>query len=241
MNLKQAADKHGGLNKAAIRHWPYERPVLDDDLGGYPTRGALTYTRALDWGTLGLSFSSMLTAHGQGTALCAIGIVPKVVVCGLDKRNVDGAKAFAEGIAGPNGHPPVQTTPAVTYPHYADFVTTRDALAEHEDLAVHLSLAGKIPCLWTEAPAVLEARLLAFIRTEHPLGSPVWLDINFEQMVVLYFRLLSGVELADIPCDADAWQPRYGCGLAFFADGAMLEFDNALNIINPTMIGEWRG
>lgn len=222
MNIADFSKKHG-VSALVRRHFGYRKPVSDGELGGYPVRGALTYMRVLERGRLGLTFVEARKAFDQGGQLVALGVVPELIISGDDQRNFDGGNATAEGIKAAGGQDVrVWTSPAVTYPHYAGFERVKEALEKHGDLAVHHALRGGL-YLWTEPVACLEARLLAavlgYYEDERTTAiHPILFDLNFEQITLLYFRLVAGIEFRDIPCDKGAWQPKMGGGIIISAD-----------------------
>jgi hypothetical protein len=221
--------KEYGISAMVRRHFGYRKPISDSELGGYPTRGALTYTRAIERSKMGLLFLEAQKAFNQGRQLKEMGIIPKLIIAGNDQRNEDGANATAEAF---DPIVKVVTSPGVTYPHYFDFTGAKAAMAQYGDMAVHRNMAGKLENrLWTETPVMLDARLTKAIYSE-PLSGPLLYDLNFEQVTLLYFRTVAKMDLADIPYDDQAWQPRMGGGVVYSADRTIArEFTPDLTIV----------
>lgn len=218
MNIRDFAEQYG-ISAIARRHFAYRKPVSDDELGGYPIRGALTYMRAFDRGRLGLTHAGSVKAFEQGICLGAMHIVPHLIIVGDDQRNLDGGFSTAEGIKEAAGADiPVLTSPAVTYPHYTYFGITRDCLGKFEDYAVHRYLGGQdLLRLWSEPPAVFEARVTAAVLADYN-GAPILFDLNFEQITLLYFLHVRGIRREEIPCGKKAWKPTMGGGIVYSAD-----------------------
>lgn len=215
--LREFANAHG-ISAICRRHFGYTKPVSDTELGGYATRGALTYMRALEHSRLGLTFREGEKAYKQGQALVALDLVPGLVITGIDQRNLDGGRFTAEAIADLKaGSPRVYTSPAVTYPHYTDFETVRAALAEFEDYAVHRYLAGALAGIWSEPVEVFEARLIAAVKADYGIAS-VLFDLNFEQITLLYFLLVKGLKRSEIPFEKGSWCPKMGGGIVLSHD-----------------------
>lgn len=222
-----------GVSAVARRHFGYNKPVSDGELGGYPTRGALTYTRTLDHSRLGLTFKEGEKAYNQAGQFAAHGVVPALIIAGADQRNFDGARFTAEGFGDlPGGTAPrFYTSPAVTYPHYTDFTSVQQALSEHGDYAVHAYLAGALQGIWSEPPEVFEARIVAAITANYSQG-PVLFDLNFEQVTLLYFRLVKGLKREQIPFANGSWTPTMGGGIILSADRKIAsEFKPDLTIV----------
>lgn len=222
MNLKDFAAQYG-IHAIARRHFAYRKPVTDAELGGYATRGALTYMRALEASRMGLTHVEAVKAFEQGRRLISeMWIAPKVIIAGCDQRNLDGANATAEGIAAAGGtQPQVFSSPAVTYPHYTSFPVVKEALEQYGDLAVHRVLAGQLHGLWSEPANVFDARLCAAFTADYDGfvgGGPVFFDLNFEQITLLYFRFVRGFELSEIPFEDGAWMPKLGGGIVLSYD-----------------------
>lgn len=214
--IKDFADKFG-VSAIARRHFSYNKPVTDKEMGGYSVRGALTYMRALEHNRLGLTFKEGRNAYEQGEALIKLGVLPQRIIAGTDQRNYDGARFTAEALTD-LGHPTAYyTSPAVTYPHYTEFGLVEAALRQFEDFAVHRTLAGQLTGLWSEPVSVFEARIIAGLTADYGVV-PILFDLNFEQITLLYFRLVQRLELKDIPFEAGAWKPKMGGGVVISAD-----------------------
>lgn len=208
-----------GVSAIARRHFAYRKPVSDREMGGYAVRGALTYMRALEKDRMGLSHLEAAKAFDQGRQLVELGIVPKLIIAGCDQRNMDGANATAEGITAAGGSfTAVFSSPAVTYPHYTGFALVQSMLAQYEDLAVHRMLAGQLQGLWSEPASVFDLRVLAAVQADYGVNGPVFFDLNFEQITLLYFRLVQKLQLNEIPFQAGAWMPKMGGGVVISAD-----------------------
>lgn len=202
-----------GISAICRRHFAYRKPVSDEEMGGYPARGALTYLRAFERGRLGLTASEVIKAYQQGEKLAALGVNLLTVITGDDQRNFDGGSATAEAMGKTLGLVvPVFTSPAVTYPHYTAFPVVRDALAQYGDYAVHAYLAGAIDRLWSESAATFEARILSAMKDDLGGGRTLF-DLNFEQITLLYFRLVKGLERSAIPFEPGSWTPKMGGGV----------------------------
>lgn len=212
-----------GVSSIARRHFGYRKPVSDSEMGGYATRGALTYMRAFESDRMGLSHVEAAKAFEQGRALAKeLWAPPRVIIAGCDQRNQDGANATAEGVgAAGKTQPAVYTSPAVTYPHYTDFTKVKSVLEQYGDLAVHRVLAGQLRGVWSEPASVFDARVCsAFTADYDGFGSdgPVFFDLNFEQVTLLYFRFVRKLELKDIPFEEGSWMPKLGGGVILSAD-----------------------
>lgn len=211
MNIRDFADKFG-ISAIVRRHFGYRKPVSDQEMGGYPTRGALTYMRAFDKSRLGLTHQESAKAFAQGQKLGELAVAPGLIICGDDLRNFDGASATAEALA-----IPVITSPAVTYPHYTGFAKTRDSAEQYGDYNVHRYLASGEPgLLWSETPETFEARITSAVLSHY--GSPVLFDLNFEQVTLLYFLHVKGLKRQEIPFDKGAWTPKMGGGIVYSED-----------------------
>ncbi len=232
MNLKDFANQFG-ISAIARRHFAYRKPVSDAELGGYSTRGALTYMRALEASRMGLSHLEAHKAFEQGRQLVELGITPGLIITGCDQRNQDGGHATAEGISlAGTTQPSVFTSPAVTYPHYTSFEMVKSALETHGDLAVHRVLAGQLHGIWSEPALVFDARILAAVQADYGVDGPVLFDLNFEQITLLYFRLVRKLELCEIPFDDKAWMPKLGGGVVISADRkTAMEFAADLTVV----------
>lgn len=222
-----------GISAIARRHFAYRKPVSDKELGGYSVRGALTYARALEASRLGLTTEAVIKAYEQGRQLRDMCITPELIITGCDQRNQDGGNATAEGLVASGGAiVPVYTSPAVTYPHYTNFEFVRSALAQYEDLAVHRHLAGQFQGLWSEPVSVFDARILAAFQADYGVAGPVLFDLNFEQITLLYFRLVQKLQLSEIPFETGAWMPKMGGGVVLSADRSVArEFAPDLTIV----------
>lgn len=233
-NMKNLGDfaKKYGVSTIMRRHFRYETPVgLEELVGGYPKRGAMTYTRVVQGNLLPLTVESCLKAHEQAKQLVAMGVTPTRLNCGTDQRNIDGARFSAAAIGG--GMRWYQS-PAWTYPYYADLAQASAEIERHGDAVVHRYLAGDetLEGLWVETRETFEARIVSSVLAKYPGSGPVLWDLNYEQMVVIYYRLFAELALDEIPHEGPGfWQPIYGCGLALSADRQMVvEFDEELGI-----------
>jgi hypothetical protein len=230
-NLRDFASKFG-LSAIIRRHFRYEVPAsLEETVSGYPTRGALTYTRIIERNLLPLTPDSCKKAFEQARSLVELGIIPTRVNCGTDQRNIDGARWSAAGIG---NNIRWYQSPAWTYPYYTDVQHSRKAIERYGDLSVHRYLADAhgVSGLWTETRETFSARIITSVLTEYPERGPVLWDLNYEQMVVIYYRLLSGVELDNIPYEGEVWQPSYGGGVAISSDCIWaVEFNSDLSIV----------
>ncbi len=229
MNIYDFAQHHG-LKAITRRHFAYNKQVLPVDNN---TLCTLIYSRTICTEQLGLSGAGSDAAVKQCQLLAQLGILPKVMVSGIDLRNVDGARLTAAAIAVNSGKPvPCIKSPAVTYPYY-DATATLKAYQEFGDQAVHMYLAEKpeVAGLWTEPASVFEARITAAISANYPHGSPVLFDLNFEQMTMLHFLHVEKISRLDIPTDKNAWCPTMGGGIAYGTDGAAMEFTPEFEMI----------
>lgn len=218
MDLKDFVNQFG-VSSIARRHFAYRKPVSDAELGGYSTRGALTYMRALEASRMGLSHLEAHKAFEQGQRLVELGITPSLILTGCDQRNQDGGHATAEGIAAAGAtQPSVFTNPSVTYPHYTSFPVVKEALDKYGDLAVHRVLAGNLSGIWSEPASVFDGRICASFISDYGTTGPVFFDLNFEQVTLLYFRFVRGLELSNIPFEEGSWMPKMGGGVILSAD-----------------------
>lgn len=233
VNLKDFSDRFG-IAAIVRRHFGYRKPVSDKQMGGYPVRGALTYMRALDPGTLGLTHLESAKAFEQGRTLASLGsaITPRLIITGIDQRNRDGGNSTAEGIENAGqAIPPVWPQPAVTYPYYVNYEESRAAIEADHDFVPHRYLAGKGQQIWSEPPAVFKGRLVIAVHADYRV-SPVLFDLNFEQLVLLYYTDVAKVELADIPFNPGAWVPTMGGGIVYSEDRKVaMEFRPDLTIV----------
>ena len=232
MNLHDFAMQFG-ISAIARRHFGYRKPVSDTELGGYSIRGTLTYMRALEASRMGLSHLEAHKAFEQGQQLVQLGIAPSLIITGCDQRNQDGGNATAEGIAVAGALPPsVFTSPAVTYPHYTSFAVVKDALEKYGDNAVHRMLAGQLSGIWSEPASVFDARICGSFTADYGVIGPVFFDLNFEQITLLYFRFVRGLELKEIPFEEGSWMPKMGGGVILSADRKVArEFASDLTIV----------
>lgn len=232
MNLREFADQHGGVNRLFRRHFEYEVPVevpKTDHGGNKSVIGGMVYSRALDFAKLGLSPDGAIHAMEQGRLLAEMQIIPTVILSGNDQRNRDGARFSVAGIKEITSESiPFYTVPAVTYPHYCDPFEIDQATAVHGDAIVHMCLKGSLK-LWTEPPDVFEARIVSAVRASYRWEDPILFDLNFEQMVLLYFRLLKKVQRTEIP--TDGWCPKYGDTIVIANDGTVALFNANLELI----------
>ena len=231
-SLRDFHDQYG-ISAICRRHFGYKKPVSDAEMGGYPTRGALTYMRALERGRMGLTHDKAAKAYIQGVRLTALGIVVAQVIVGDDQRNWDGGNATAEALShDQSAVVPVFTSPAVTYPHYTTFGVVRAALEAHGDYAVHAYLAGAIKGIWSEPAEVFEARILAAVQASYEVSGPVLFDLNFEQITLLYFLLVQGLKRGEIPFAKGSWCPTMGGGVVISADRTQaMEFRPDLTLV----------
>lgn len=236
MNLKDFSDQHNGIKAIVRRHFDYE-PVLATQAtqgGGYGSlAGALIYTRVIDPAKLGLSTKGVQGAINQGRKLAEMGIMPSIIICGIDQRNLDGARHTAGGIKEVSGEEiHYFTSPAVTYPHYRDPHQLSQAIDKYGDYIVHRYLAEReeVAGLWSEPASVFEARVVSAVMADYPEGAPVLFDLNFEQLVLLHFLHVEKIKRSGIPIE-NAWCPTKGGGIVYGVDGQVAEFTPELEII----------
>lgn len=194
------------VHAIARRHFDYDNPMPNKD-------ASLVYTRLADPAKLGLSPKGARAAFEQGRALAQRGLVPTQIICGIDQRNVDGARFTAAGIEDVAGKTvPYVTSPAVTYPHYTSAAQLAAAIAEHGDFIVHRYLcdSGDVAGLWTESAAGFVGRVTGAVTDRYFSGTPVLFDLNFEQMVVLHYQFISKE-----PIGPKGWIPTKGGGIVF--------------------------
>ena len=234
--LKDFADRYG-IRAIVRRHFEYDNPAtqLKSDRGSALV-AALTYSRCLDPGKLGLSANGARDALKQGHLLAEMGIRPKSIICGLDQRNYDGARLTAAGLREATGvEVPYYTSPAVTYPHYSNVVQASDAFTSYGDYVVHMYLAGRGEMwgLWTETRHVFKTRIVSAIEANYPSGGPVLFDLNFEQLTLLhYLDVMSIKEMDNIPWKSDEWVPTKGGGIVYGnTAGIVAEFKPDLTLI----------
>lgn len=232
--LKGFADEHG-VHAIVRRHFRYAVPAgVEEMLGGYPGRGALTYARIIERNLLPLTCASCEQAREQGRWLAQAGIVPERIVSGIDQRNIDGARWSAYGVGLETGEEPVfHQNPAVTHPYYGDPREIKALIEQHMDSVVHRWLRGEkgFERFCTEDRHTFKGRILSSIMADQD-GSVLW-DLNFEAIVLLHYLLVVGIDLDEIPIEGDKyWEPKYGWGIAVSADRQWaVEFGEDLNLV----------
>jgi len=232
MNLSEFAAKHDGVHRLCRRHFEYEVPVhvpKTDHGGNKSIFGGMVYSRAMDHSKLGLTPIGANRAMKQGRLLAEMNLIPSVIISGIDQRNYDGARFTVAGISEVTSQSvPFCPSPAVTYPYYFDPFETAEATDEFGDAVPHKCINDTLR-LWTESSQVFEARIMSAVQGKCRWEDPILFDLNFEAIVLLYYRLLKGVELYQIP--DDGWCPNYGDFIVTAADGAVALFNAELELI----------
>lgn len=238
MNLKQFSDEHNGLSVAIRRHLESRKVEAVKALLTPAVALALRLSRHLDDDQQGLSFEGEKHAFEQGELFANIDLVPVVIVCGTDQRNLDGGLATAEGIAKVSKHKvPVVRSPGITYPYYGDPKVAADILGRWDHQAPHRHYSGQFTTrgLWTESVAAVEARLMGAVAavcagSEFGSGFELW-DANFEQMILWDQLLVKERPLTEIAYEpGEAHDPPYGAGIAIAVDGTIARFRQDLTI-----------
>lgn len=230
MNLSEYSALHTGIRIIARRHFQYNKPTdgLPDNLSG-----ALTYTRSFDHGKLGLSPVGANNAFTQGEALVKLDIIPSIIITGIDQRNSDGARFTIAGIEKAGGPKiPYKESPAVTYPYYTDLTELVKAIEKFGlDYLVHHHLAGQsgVPGLWSEPVEIFEQRIMGTVEADYHWDYPILFDLNFEAILLLYYRLVQDVPRTEIP--VDGWCPEYGDMIVVFEDGQTALFNANLELV----------
>ncbi|OGE73958.1 MAG: hypothetical protein A3C49_04115 [Candidatus Doudnabacteria bacterium RIFCSPHIGHO2_02_FULL_42_25] len=231
MDIREFAKRHG-ISVIVRRHFGYRKPVTDAQLTP-PVRAALTYSRNLDDRKLGLLSSEVVKAMDQGRLLVAMGITPRLVIVGDNQRNWDGGRSTAEAITDLTGLTvDVWTSPAVTYPHYANYEQSLVEFGgpDKGDFSPHRYLAGKTAgSFWSEPPHVFADRVSQSVLADYGV-EPVLFDLNFEQVTLCYYKHVKKLMLEQIPTEG-AWIPTMGGGIVYSSDRQIaMEFRPDLTI-----------
>lgn len=236
MNLKDFQTDYG-IGAIVRRHFDYRSPFTAGNSALKPFNFPLVYSRSLDHGKLGLNCKGARAAIEQGQRLVELSTVPGAIICGCDQRNFDGANLTAEAIIErmpESSGLPVLTSPALTYPHYSYADQVKLAAEEFGDYMVHRNLAGEeaVEGLWTERPETFEARIVSGVMSDYPNLGTVLFDLNFEQLVLLYFLHVRGLKRVEIPFEKGAWVPTKGGGIVYSEDRTVVkEFHPDLTIV----------
>lgn len=232
MTIRDFAQMHG-LKAIVRRHAVYNKPPLPVD-GNLMC--ALIYSRTIDPAQLGLNDEGAGMMYRQGELLAEMGIVPELIITGIDLRNAEGGQFTAAAIKKATGKTvPCQKSPAVTYPHY-DAVKALEAWQKFGDMAAHMYLAGcpEVDGLWTESVLQFADRILHPFHVTSGHNGPVLYDLNFEQLLVLHFADVERIKnWNEVPYGSDAWCPKNGGGIAYGADGMVMEFTPDFEMIIP--------
>ena len=236
MNLRDFTDQHGVI-AIVRRHFDYRSPLPEGKDGSVKSslKCALTYSRTVEAGKLGLTHRGSEMAFKQGQMLAQWGIIPKEIITGCDQRNMDGGLSTQEAIKEEKGVTvPVKQSPAVTYPYYSDIEQSERIFDEFGDFAVHMYLAEQeeVAGLWTEPSLVFNARITGSFHID-PGCRPVLFDLNFEQMVLLHYSHVEKIHGSKIPFKKsdNPWTPSKGGGIVYGEDGTVAEFTPELEII----------
>lgn len=235
MNLQEFSGEHGRIEAIFRRHHEYRKPK-----GNSPEAMAQIYIRQVSTHLCYLTPVGIKAAFKQGEVLCAMGIIPKTMFCGIDLRNWQGAKITADAIfENSNQRPDVLSLPVMTYPVYRRADQTAQAIEKFGDFMVHRYLNSfnrdLLSDLWTETAEMFVARISMAIEQilsfPSPYDSPVLFDLNYETLVVLFYKLYVLAELRDIP-DEGGWEAENGGGIVYAKDKTIAVFDSGLNIID---------
>ncbi|MCL5009223.1 MAG: hypothetical protein M1400_02680 [Patescibacteria group bacterium] len=235
MNIRDFSEMHG-LKAIVRRHAVYEKPalpVVGDNNAMNSLMCALIYSRTIDPKLLGLNKTGREMMYRQGELLVKMGILPELIISGVDQRNQDGARESAAAIrALTNRRTAFRAMQKVTYPKY-DATRAYEAWQQFGDMAAHMYLAGRpeVKGLWNESAEAFEARITSAVTADYSEGAPVLFDLNFEQLTLLHFLHVEKIGLTDIPYGPDAWCPKNGGGIAYGTDGMVMEFDPEFQMI----------